>query len=70
MPTLSKFPDFSHFIGKKLHEEISVDEIVAKANAGMYRIIEEGSAVTLDFRIERVNIYIDSEGNIIQITMG
>lgn len=41
-----------------------------RANAGAVRVYESGSAVTMDYRADRLNIETDASGTIVKLTCG
>lgn len=70
MPGRIKLPDFSKFVGMKLNSEVTEEEILQFYHASTARIVEEGYMVTLDFLMDRVNIYVDKDDIITSISMG
>ena len=57
------------FVGKPSTVGLA-DESLKRANAVTARVIGPGQAVTMDYRIDRLNIYLDGKGNVTRFTCG
>ncbi len=55
---------FAQWIGKP------VDETAIAASGRNYRILSPGSQATTDYRQDRINILLDEQGTVVQVTCG
>lgn len=58
-----------NFVGR-LVSSFTLDEVRINANAQSSRLIAPGSAVSQDYRTDRVNVYVDTANVVARITCG
>ncbi len=57
------------FVGRAATEDV-VNDARSAAGAELLRVIKPGQAVTMDYRVERLNLYLDEAGAIERVSCG
>ena len=61
---------FNEFIGKKWGTDATEDKLRTKGTFNSIRVLNEGDMATMDFQETRINVNLDSNGNVASIHYG
>lgn len=62
--------DFSQFIGLRWNIEVTEKDLLAFPGVNTIRVLYPNSIMTMDYRIDRINVHLLDDDTIVSISMG